>query len=97
MRLPLITRARLAHGLHWAGQLPDVSLRTIKDGLFIIAVLLGLLAAYGTVEANDARAQSEAAAIEATEALVTILNGQSIQSTDGTWAAKCTEVVSVTN
>lgn len=87
---------RRTMGLHWRRSywLPTISglINTVATILAAVVFYLGVaLVTYATrAEAAETDAQ------QTTIALITLLNGQGIQSTDGQWAARCENVVSVT-
>jgi len=84
---------RLRFGLHWRKPYWLPTWRQVRDTVGTLAVVTALYLAVAYIAANTARAESETAAIAATGTVIALLNGQSIASTDGHWAAKCSSVI----
>lgn len=90
--------ARLRAGLYWQGNRP--SLRDYRDGLmqFIagFAAALIFFLVVGLLDAHDARVTAQVEAEQATSNFANFLNGGIITDQAGTFAAKCAQMLEVT-
>lgn len=84
---------RLRRGLLWKR---SYWLPTIQAVINTVATVLAAVVIYLAIAIITFSTRAEAAEADVqvtTGALVALLNGRSIQSTDGTWAAACENVI----
>ena len=84
---------RFRFGLLWKRRYWMPTVRQVMDTVATVVALVALYLSVAYLAIGSAKAEAETAAMEATSTIVTLLNGQAIQSVDGHWAARCTEVV----
>ena len=87
---------RIRYGLRWKRSywIPTIAavINTVATILACVVIYLAIAIITFSTRAEAAEADVQ----QTTSALISLLNGHGIQSTDGQWAARCENVVSVT-
>jgi hypothetical protein len=95
-RINHATRMRL--GLHWKSRRPTLAdIDRLADAIVAVLVVLAVLFLYGWLDANDQAVAERISADRSTQQFASFLNGGVITDQAGTFAAKCENLITVTN